>query len=613
MKYLNRCLLLLALLTSAPLLYGQCTTCTATTINVDLSSKPDTVWTYNGTRAGGCCNIPGNQECIRFNVTIHPTASQIGFDVSNPAPQGGAFYQLNCGAQTSLGTPLCVTGLQTFCISYCKNGGDSPNYVISSSRNFTVSSAQTLSSGCTGAISVAGMQTSSIQWTSIAPGAIGAYNSYLSCISACASPTVTAGANPPAYVDFRVTGMVIGCVSGTVSDVVRVNFVGGVTTTISPVSPAVCFGSATTMVTASGSGGVGPYSYEWRNSAGMVVGINAAQALGAGNFTVTVRDQLISCPAVTTPVTVIAHPSGIVANAGTDRIACIGSPTITLNGAVTTATGGTWTASGTGGTFSNATSLTSTFAPSASQLSSGSVTLTLTTTGNGGCTPATDQMVITYAANPVVSAGANQTICSNGSAILNGTVSGGASAGQWTSNGTGSFSPSTTTLNATYTPSAADITAGTRTLTLTSTNGCTPVSSSMTLTIQAPPVVNAGSNASVCASSPNHVLNGSVTGGTTTGQWSTSGTGTFSSATSMTATYTPSAADISAGSVTLTLSSTNGCSVVTSSKVLQIRPLTVGNAGSNRTICQGATVPLVGTVSGSTNTGIWSTSGNGTF
>src|SRR5688572_4551010 len=110
MKYIHCFLALLALIGHSSL-KAQCTTCTAITIPVDLSADPDTVWTYTGTRSGTCCGIASGQACIRFNVTVHPQATQIGFNVANPAPPGGAFYQLNCGPQTSLGTPLCVNGL----------------------------------------------------------------------------------------------------------------------------------------------------------------------------------------------------------------------------------------------------------------------------------------------------------------------------------------------------------------------------------------------------------------------------------------------------------------------------------------------------------------------
>lgn len=72
---------------------------------------------------------------------------------------------------------------------------------------------------------------------------------------------------------------------------------------------------------------------------------------------------------------------------------------------------------------------------------------------------------------PVVTdAGPDQTVCAGVSVTLAGSVSGGATAGTWSTSGSGTFAPSATTLNAVYTPSAADITAGIVTLTLTSDN-----------------------------------------------------------------------------------------------------------------------------------------------
>ena len=76
-------------------------------------------------------------------------------------------------------------------------------------------------------------------------------------------------------------------------------------------------------------------------------------------------------------------------------------------------------------------------------------------------------MVVTI--NPPATATANddQTICAGSTVQLAGSVGGGASSGTWSTSGTGSFAPNAGTLNAVYTPSAADVTAGTVTLTLT--------------------------------------------------------------------------------------------------------------------------------------------------
>ncbi|MFD2720784.1 beta strand repeat-containing protein [Hymenobacter monticola] len=73
---------------------------------------------------------------------------------------------------------------------------------------------------------------------------------------------------------------------------------------------------------------------------------------------------------------------------------------------------------------------------------------------------------------------------------LAGTIAGAATGATYTSNGTGTFSPNATTLNATYTPSAADVAAGTVTLTLTPTGPASPCTSTgrVVLTLTAPPV-----------------------------------------------------------------------------------------------------------------------------
>jgi glucuronoarabinoxylan endo-1,4-beta-xylanase len=77
----------------------------------------------------------------------------------------------------------------------------------------------------------------------------------------------------------------------------------------------------------------------------------------------------------------------------------------------------------------------------------------------------------------------NSTICDNQMATVNGTISG-AGIGQWKSSGTGTFTPDNTTLNATYTPSLADKTAGSVVLTLSSNGtGLCNVSDQITLYI----------------------------------------------------------------------------------------------------------------------------------
>lgn len=66
------------------------------------------------------------------------------------------------------------------------------------------------------------------------------------------------------------------------------------------------------------------------------------------------------------------------------------------------------------------------------------------------------------------------------------------------------------------------------------------------------PTVNAGADVSICTGNTIN-LSGTIGGSATTATWSTNGSGSFDDNTLLGATYTPGGADISSGSVTLTL------------------------------------------------------------
>src|SRR5207237_1917827 len=95
-----------------------------------------------------------------------------------------------------------------------------------------------------------------------------------------------------------------------------------------------------------------------------------------------------------------------------------------------------------------------------------------------------------------------------------GRAGGAAASGTW-SGGSGTFSPNATTLNAIYTPSAAEIAAGGVTLTLTTNDPAGPcplVKSTMRITINPAATVNAGAAQTVCASAPQVQLAGTMGG-----------------------------------------------------------------------------------------------------
>jgi gliding motility-associated-like protein len=166
----------------------------------------------------------------------------------------------------------------------------------------------------------------------------------------------------------------------------------------------------------------------------------------------------------------------------------------------------------------------------------------------------------------------------------------------WTTSGSGTFS-NATILHPVYTPSGADIAAGSVTLTLNLVANvpCANTSSSMTLSISRQAIVNAGPNATICEGST-YQLNGSTTQYSSGINWTTSGTGTFSNPAILHPIYTPSAADILAGTVTLTITVTSNppCANASSFMILTINRAPIANAGPNSSTCQG--VPFMVTL-----------------
>jgi Ig-like domain CHU_C associated len=325
----------------------------------------------------------------------------------------------------------------------------------------------------------------------------------------------------------------------------------------------------------------------------------------------------LTCDGPRVEVVATVYPPA-TADADDDQTICAGE-TVTLNGAVGGgATSGTWTTSGTGLFAPNATTLNAVYTPSAEDIVAGTVTLTLTTDDpEGDCLEDTDTMVVTIDPPATADADDDQTICAGETVTLNGAVGGGATSGTW-SGGTGLFTPNATTLNAVYTPSAEDIVAGTVTLTLTTDNPegpCLEDTDTMVITINPPATADADDDQTICAGET-VTLNGAVGGSATSGTWS-GGTGSFNpNATTLNAIYTPSAEDIVAGTVTLTLTTDNPegpCLEDTDTMVITINPPATADADDEQTVCAGATVTLDGSVGGGATSGTWTTSGSGSF
>lgn len=322
-----------------------------------------------------------------------------------------------------------------------------------------------------------------------------------------------------------------------------------------------------------------------------------------------------ACNQVVDTVRILFTNSPVV-NVGNDVLICKNNPTVAITASVT---GGSSTGAWSGGNGSyNAsnTSLSITYIPTPTEIANGSVNLVLTSTFNGLCKAEKDSLKITFTNAPVVLAGSDLISCiNNASTVLSGNVSGPTSTGYW-SGGNGTFSPDSSFLNSTYTPSAAEITAGFVNLYLNSSNNgnCNLVKDTVVINFTNAPVVNAGIPITVCKNNATTILSGLVTGPTTTGIWS--GSGTFSpNNAALSATYTPSASELSAGSASLILSSTNNgtCNQAIDTVIILFTGSPIVATGPGISVCvNNATVALSGSVTVGATTGIW-TGGLGTF
>lgn len=224
-----------------------------------------------------------------------------------------------------------------------------------------------------------------------------------------------------------------------------------------------------------------------------------------------------------------------------------------------------------------------------------------------------------FTSYPFIDAGPSDTVCANTTLSISGTIGGGDVTGVWSTSGFGTFSNSTTTLANTYIPSALDTLISPINLILTTTGACPVLKDTIVLEVEPAPIVSASADQSVCENNAVVTLAGSITGGATTGYWSTNGTGSFApDSSALNADYIPSAADISNGSVELVLISTNVGSCLPESDTMYItytQAATV-DAGPLDTIyvCENnPTVSLSGSVSGVTTTGKWISGGAGVF
>ena len=197
-------------------------------------------------------------------------------------------------------------------------------------------------------------------------------------------------------------------------------------------------------------------------------------------------------------------------SAGLDAAICSSDVTYILGGAsASNYTLLQWTTNGTG-SFTDPGILHAEYKPSAADIATGEIQLTLTATGVGGISTMTDVMTLTIWKAATAFAGNDATICSGIPFVLTGATAANYSSITWTSAG-GTFN-NIHALNPTFTPT----TTGPITITLNASGmgTCLDAASSLTLTVNDTPTLlatvtaNTQCNASVGAV----ILTGSVPG-----------------------------------------------------------------------------------------------------
>jgi len=362
---------------------------------------------------------------------------------------------------------------------------------------------------------------------------------------------------------------------------------------------SICQNGTSPNVTFTGATGTIPYVFSFNINGGTTTTVTtvsgssvtvAAPTATAGTFTynlLSVQDANGCSQSQTGSATITVDPTPTTATAGAVSNVCI-TGAATLAGNTPSVGVGAW--SGTGLTFGNAGSGTSTVTAS----TAGTYVATWTIT-NGTCAASTATCSVTFDALPTVAtAGAVTTVCVTAAATLAGNTPS-VGVGAWSGTGLtfGNSGSSTSTVTAS--------TAGTYVATWTITSGtCAASTATCSVTFDASPTVaTAGAVSNVCITGAATLAGNTPSVGT--GAWS--GTGlTFGNAGSGTSTVTAS----TAGTYVATWTITNGtCAASTATCSVTFDDLpTTATAGSVATLCVTGTATLAGNIP-SVGTGTW--------
>ncbi len=576
---------------------------TGTTVSV--SPAVTTTYTVTGTAANGCTNV----QTITITVGAQPTVTTSA--ISTSICVGSSTTLTGNGATTYLWMPGSLTGTSVTVTpaattTYTVTGSNGPGCSNTSTITVTVNALPAITTTASSTTVCAGSPT-----TLTASGGV----TYLWMPGSLTGASVIV--SPIVNTTYTVTGTnAAGCTS-TATRAITVNALP--TLTVTPTAPSICQGGSVTLVASTTAN----HTYSWSPAVGLSAP-NAATTVASPTITTTyviTKTRTSTGCAITATIVVTVNPAPTVTATANNSTICAGnSVTLTGGGAATYA----WMpGSLTGTTVTVTPTITTTY--------------TVTGTSATGCTNTQTVTVVVGAQPTVTASSSSSTMCVGNSVTLTGS---GTPTYTWMpGNLTGTsvtVSPATTTtytvtgtsgpgcsnsatvtvgvnslpvvtassssaaicsgdvvtLNAggasTYTwmpvslsgPSVTDspTTATTYTVVGTDANGCLN-SSTVVVSVNAPPTVAATSSASAICLGDSITLTGS---GTTTFTWMP---GSLNGA---------SVSDAPSASTTYTVTGTdaNGCSNISTVNVsVNALPTLAASAPATNT-CAGDTVTL---------------------
>lgn len=360
------------------------------------------------------------------------------------------------------------------------------------------------------------------------------------------------------------------------------------------VTDVLCNGGSTGTITAAATGGTTPYNYSidggvtWQGSGSFT-------GLAAGTYTVQVKDANSPQCTVSASTVTINEPTALTVSIGNQSDAtCFGTATGTITASAGGGTAG-YTYSIAGPTVNSTGDATGAY----TGLLAGNYTITATDANN--CTATSTQVTLNEPPAPSISAGNNGPVCDGSNVTLTATPSGYAS---YSWSGPGTINNANTDVATGVTPADNAV----YTVTITDGSGCTNTASTTVSVVN-----NAAVSVSISVAPDMEICSGATTtftatpvngGATPTYKWYVNGVEQSGETNSTFVTTAINDQDQVYCEVTSSITCTTGSPATSNTITMTVAGLITADvtlAADNSTVCDGSSVTLTATPTGSGN------------